>query len=450
MINRVKNTILVNNLIDPKEHQHIVLGLSGGPDSVCLFHILMELKEEFQIHIHPVHVNHMFRPGAAEEDQGYVEHLCHENGLECASFVYDCNALAKEQGISSEEAGRNARYEAFYLVANEVMEEYNVGSDKIKIAVAQNLNDQVETVLMRIMRGTGTEGLAGIEYERDGSGGTKIIRPILDIDRKTVEEYCEEHGLNPRMDHTNQESIYTRNKIRLELLPYMERNFNQNILETINRLCLIAKEDKDYMDSVVCRYLGMPLYAEEYLSLHPAIRKRTIMRRLEKIGLEQGISAVHLEAADRLIKENKTGTSLDLPHGFRISLSYGEVLFHGTEMIKPKETTSSGSWKNGIRVEGMGESGEEYVLRTRLPGDYIRLPGMSGRKKIQNLFVDLKLQRENRDNIPLLCIGSEVKWIIGDDASELVTGLAKGIISKDFQVDKDLSNRVIVEFNKKI
>ena len=140
---------------------HIVLGLSGGPDSVCLFSVLTELAGEMNLTLHPVHINHRFRPGAAEEDQTYVEELCRSNGLSCRSFVYDCPAMAREQKLTPEEAGRKARYEAFFKVAGEIHAS-GVPASKIAVAVAQNANDQCETILFRILRGTGTDGLSAV------------------------------------------------------------------------------------------------------------------------------------------------------------------------------------------------------------------------------------------------------------------------------------------------
>ena len=259
----IKNTIKKHNLINADEH--IVIGLSGGPDSVCLFSVLNELKDELGITLHAVHVNHGFRPGAAEEDQQYVEQLCAEKGVECTSFIYDCNAIAQQEKLTSEEAGRKVRYESFLKVAERLMQggcaddkmasgshiaPHNkiapVPADKIKIAVAQNADDQAETVLFRLLRGTGTDGLAGIAYRRYEQN-IEVIRPLLDTWRKDIEAYCEEHGLQPRTDHTNLQQIYTRNKIRLDLIPYLQENFNANIMGTLGRLSRIASEDKDYL-----------------------------------------------------------------------------------------------------------------------------------------------------------------------------------------------------------
>ena len=240
---KVKTTIINNSLIEKGEH--IVIGLSGGPDSVCLFHTLNQLKEEFDITLHTVHINHGLRPGAADEDQKYVETLCAEYQIPCHSFTFDVNRIAKEAGISSEDAGRQVRYQSFFEVAEKIENETGCS---VRIAVAQNRNDQAETVLMRILRGTGTDGLCGIEYLRKEKGKGIIIRPLLDISREEIEQYCSENHLNPQIDLTNLKPIYTRNKIRLELLPYLRGNFNTNITAALNRLSKIAKEDKDYFN----------------------------------------------------------------------------------------------------------------------------------------------------------------------------------------------------------
>jgi len=445
--NRVKNTIVDKKLIDNRNYEHIVLGLSGGPDSLCLFHVLLQLQNDLNIMIHPVHINHKFRPGAAEEDQAFVEEFCTDNGLECVTFIYDCNLIAKEQGISGEEAGRNARYEAFYKVGKRIMEENKIGPEKIKIAVAQNLNDQAETILMRILRGTGPDGLAGIEYMREGTGGIKIIRPLLDAKRKDIDKYCEENNLHPRFDHTNEQPVYTRNKIRLQLIPFIEKSFNPNITETLNRLSVIAKEDKDFMNTIVSGFIKDDLRLAELRQQHPAIRKRIVIRKLEEIGLEQGITRSHIEAADKLITEGKTGSSINLPNGYRILIDYDRLHFVKEDLNEKLKT--------GIIInQNQSETGIDWIegmeLRTRRPGDYIVLKGVGGRKKIQDAFVDMKVKREFRDKIPMLCKGNEVMWILGDDMTRLGTGLQKGRISENYVIDEETRQRIFIEYNKEL
>ena len=167
---------------------------------MCLFHVLLSLQEELDLKLYPVHINHKFRPGAAERDQDYVENLCAEHGIRCTTVVRDCGKLAAELGMTDEEAGRKVRYDAFRSVAEEIAAgrdgESPVSPEHIKIAVAQNANDQAETILFRLLRGTGPDGLAGIAYSRS-EGRFRVIRPILDITRSEIENYCRDNGLDP-------------------------------------------------------------------------------------------------------------------------------------------------------------------------------------------------------------------------------------------------------------
>lgn len=332
-------TITAYSLIEKGDH--IVVGLSGGPDSVCMFQLLLELAEPMQLTIHPVHVNHKFRPGAAERDQAYVEALCEKNGLICKSFIVDCNALAAQTGMTSEEAGRKARYDAFYETAMEVLDAD--GTASVKIAVAQNANDQAETILFRLLRGTGTDGLAGIAYKRY-ERGVCVIRPLLDIYREEIEGYCDAKGLEPVTDHTNGEAIYARNRIRLELLPYLESKYNENIKETLVRMGHIAAADKDYIwqqvqmayehvlledectmepadDSVLLIVMDRAGLAE----LHPAIRHRVILKAFAEVGLEQDITAERLEAADKIICVKQGPKVVEFPHGYKLRVAAGKV-----------------------------------------------------------------------------------------------------------------------------
>lgn len=329
---KIRKTIKDKGLIAPK--QHIVIGLSGGPDSVCLFNALLTMKDEMQLTIHPVHVNHKFRPGAAEKDQQYVEELCRNNDIECASFVVDCNALAAELGMTSEEAGRKARYDAFYEVAEKVRCEHpGIGREDIKIAVAQNANDQAETLLFRLMRGTGTDGLAGIAYERE-ERGYKVIRPILDLYRDEIEQYCEYNKLEPVTDHTNEESVYARNKIRNQLIPYLESEYNSNLKESMVRLSRIAAADKDYLwQQTEAAYNALANEGENEVSmdreslakLHVAVRHRVMLKAFSVIGLESDISEERISAADSIIEKKQGPKTVQMPRGYVLEVAKGCV-----------------------------------------------------------------------------------------------------------------------------
>lgn len=365
MKQRVLETIKTHELLE--DGTHIVLGLSGGPDSVCLFDVLLELSAVKNFRIHPVHVNHKFRPGDAERDQEYVEELCRQRGLTCRTFTVDCNALAREEGLTSEEAGRKARYDAFFETAQGIAQELTKGfaqgfaqglaqelageleqhctqepsmpgTDKIAIAVAQNANDQAETILFRMLRGTGTDGLAGIAYKRY-ERGFAIVRPLLDVPRDEIEKYCEERNLSPRIDHTNNEAIYARNKIRLELLPMLREKFNPNIIETINRLGKNAAADKDYLaqqardayeealEDADGRSCTVEVTTAKLDRMHKAVRMRVYNYLLADVGMEENLTEGQLEAIEKVRISQSPSAMCDLADGFRVYKIYDRIRF---------------------------------------------------------------------------------------------------------------------------
>lgn len=357
MKQRVLETIKTHELLE--DGTHIVLGLSGGPDSVCLFDVLLELSAVKNFRIHPVHVNHKFRPGDAERDQEYVEELCRQRGLTCRTFTVDCNALAREEGLTSEEAGRKARYDAFFETAQGITQGFAQGlaqelageleqhctqepsmpgTDKIAIAVAQNANDQAETILFRMLRGTGTDGLAGIAYKRY-ERGFAIVRPLLDVPRDEIEKYCEERNLSPRIDHTNNEAIYARNKIRLELLPMLREKFNPNIIETINRLGKNAAADKDYLakqardayeealEDADGRSCTVEVTTAKLDRMHKAVRMRVYNYLLADVGMEENLTEGQLGAIEKVRISQSPSAMCDLADGFRVYKIYDRIRF---------------------------------------------------------------------------------------------------------------------------
>ena len=477
-----------------------MLGLSGGPDSVCLFSVLCSLAKEMDLTIYPVHINHKFRPGAAEEDQAYVEELCRSKGVNCRSFEYDCPAIAKEQKLTPEEAGRNARYEAFFKVASEIRGK-GVPAEKIAVAVAQNANDQCETILFRIMRGTGTDGLSGIAYKRMGEDGTAVIRPLLDVTRDEIEKYCAEHKLNPRIDHTNSQTVYTRNRIRLELIPYMAENFNSNIVETVNRLGRIAAEDREYMylqaqtifDKIRQAEPGRQLAAGGQRSpagqqisiftaplenLHPAIRFRIYNIALDNVGMEGNVTRAQLEAVDKVRISENPSASAELAGGFRVRRAYDRLVFDrkgegtGTDTLgwkltvmnrqeyckfmevkraneakKAKEPKRTEEAKTAKQTYGAFsgralETGAKPELRTRRDGDIIAIKG--GTKKLQDFFTDCKVPAIYRDEMLLLAVGNRVLWVMPSEYFPDERNRQKGRFSSEFRADPSLDETIIV------
>lgn len=467
------------------KYSHIVLGLSGGPDSMCLFDVLCRLAKEMELSLYPVHINHQLRQGEADADQAYVEAWCAAQGYPCRTFVYDCNQIAKEKGITSEEAGREARYEAFSLVAEEI-KAGGVPQQQIVIAVAQNANDQCETILFRLLRGTGVDGLSGIAYQRFDEKGYKVIRPLLDISRQQIEEYCGRRGLKPRLDHTNEEPVYTRNKIRLQLMPYLKENFNPNLLETVLRLGKSAAMDKEYLWQQASEaFQAARLEAEEepikgreaegkkdlegivslsietLRKLHPAIRRRVYNKALKTAGLTNDVSAAHLEAADRLLESDNPSAVIHLPEGFAIFKVYDKLQLG---KCKQESTESEGrlqalalnkaQWEQRNSREETAYAvfsfhkleqvyGKDFIakihLRHREQGDFIAVftGGAIHRKKIQDLLVDEKVPRAKREQILLAAIGREILWILPDAPGK------KGRFSANYKVSGAADERII-------
>lgn len=477
VLNNIREAIAKYNLINKGDH--IVLGLSGGPDSVCLFFALYMLKDELGITLSAVHINHKFRPGAAEEDQEFVEQLCGRLGVRQTSVIRDCAAIAKEYGITSEEAGRRVRYEAFDNEAEYIESSLKKQKQQVKIAVAHNAEDQAETLLFRLIRGTGTDGLAGIERKRMSDKGYGIIRPILGIKRKDIEAFCEANALNPRIDHTNLEPIYARNKIRLGLIPYIEANLNENITETLNRLAAIAGEDKDYFrqtteEAYASALMEKKCENETALSIevlqneHKAIRSRVILKAFSELGLDRDIGAQHIEAADNLIMRAATGKTAEFPYGYSMVTRYDAVVFKS-----PASSNTDDSCKSSEKCKeySMGEKADvknvqtlqarlmslhewnTYLISHRnMPKNFAafdyealctakgikaeisnvlcggikleyraRKPGdyiklIAGTKKLQDLFVDNKIPRDLRDGVLTAALGSEILWIPGADS----------------------------------
>ena len=231
MKQKIIETIKKYNLINSRDK--IVLGVSGGPDSIAMLDILRQIKDEMNFEMYVAHINHNIRGKEADADEEYVKKYCEKYNIKCFSKKIDVPTIAQDKKIGTEEAGREVRYNYF--------EEVLIETKSNKIAIAHNKNDKVETIIMHILRGSGISGLKGIEPKRD----EKYIRPLIECDRTEIEKYCEDNKLNPRIDKTNFENEYTRNKIRNIVIPYIKQEFNPNIIETITRLSdVIASEDR--------------------------------------------------------------------------------------------------------------------------------------------------------------------------------------------------------------
>jgi tRNA(Ile)-lysidine synthase len=456
---KVLSYIKDNNLIKAKDK--ILIALSGGPDSICLLNILFELKERLNISIAAAHLNHLLRGEDAFEDEKYVINTCKDMGIKCFVKRVDINSYSKEHKLSSELAGRNVRYDFFDEILRK--EGFN------KIATAHNANDQAETILFRLMRGTGLEGLGGIKASRDN----KMIRPILCLSREEIENYVELKNLNPRIDKTNFEKIYNRNKIRLDILPYMKENFNEDIIQTLNRMSLLLQKDNDFLEN-----LSLSLYNkycaeyDDYFIIKKEIFKeeepmvnRVLRHALTKYSKSNyDFEMKHIYEISYLAQKD-SGKLVHLPNGVCVENVYGDIYIKSKieklninnkkeEIIISKnniymnkiefykfdikfsiinnceEKIADLKQNSLVKYFDFDKINNEISIRNRKNGDKIIPLGMSGSKKLKDIFIDMKIPKDERDDIPLLCFDEKIAWIIGIRTSEeyKITNKSKNIL----------------------
>lgn len=446
MYKKVLSYIKDNKLIKPGDK--VLIALSGGPDSVCLLNILFKLKDELKIELGAAHLNHMLRGEDAFGDEQYVIDICKEMNIECFTKQVNINEYSKKEKLSSEMAGRLVRYGFF----DEIIKEHGY----TKIATAHNANDQAETILFRLMRGTGLEGLGGIKVKRDN-----IIRPILCLSRQEVEDYIEQNQLKPRIDKTNFEKIYNRNKIRLDMLPYIKENFNEDIIQTINRMASLLQKDNDFIEELSFNmYKKYCIEKHEYFIIKEEVfRENEVMvTRIIRNAITR-FSKSHYDFEMKHIYEiynlakNGTGKVVDLPNKIYAENIYGDIyiknkiekkiITYDTNEIRIlKEELQRGSFgfrgfdfefcivdnDKNIKSNLRHNKFEKYfdfnkiqkyiTIRARKDGDKMIPFGMTGSKKIKDIFINMKIPKEQREIIPLLCFDDKISWIVGVRVSD--------------------------------
>lgn len=421
----------------------IVAGVSGGADSVALLHILNSWREREEWALTAVHVHHGLRGAAADEDQAFVERLCADWGVPCRVYRFDVAAEAEKRGLGEEETGRLLRYAAFREAAGE----------RGRIAVAHHQNDQAETLLMRLCRGTGLKGLAGMRPVRGN-----ICRPLLSCSRAEIERYCLAEGLAFREDESNREVKYTRNKLRHHVLPVLEE-INPHAAAHIARTAALLADDGEYLEECAAALFAalerpapegaVSLDREGLQRAHPAMRRRVLRLALGRFA-SADVSLVQIEALEELLRK-PTGKSRCFLRGIRAENRYGTLrIAQGAagaaeafcyalppegEVSIPEigavVSLSLQNEKNGEicgggctnvfdydkimqRISGREETGG-LTCRTRRPGDAICLK--NGRKKMKDLWIDEKIPREQREAWPLVAAGEEILWAPGLRAS---------------------------------
>ncbi len=439
---KILNTIKKHNLIENGDN--VLVGVSGGPDSMALLYALLSIQTEISFSLYIAHVNHGVRGREADEDEKFVEKISGKLGIPFYSKKIDMEGYAREHKLSSEDAGRRLRYKFF----REVLLSINGG----KIAVAHNKNDQAETLIMRFFRGTGLDGLKGMEY-RNGD----IIRPLLDISRNEIEDYILEKNINTRLDRTNLENIYNRNKVRLELIPYIVDNFNPNIVDTLWRTSRTMSNDSEFLEEFSKeRYRELVkvedknsiiLCRQKFSREHIAIKQRIIRHSIYNLtGTLDGISEIHVRNVLELFERGDTGKSVDLPNRLEVKTSYDDLIFRIKNLnvnnnykysLKRGQATYVKEWNSIFKMEVYPMEkiqlnfkdrfikyfdydkikGEIYIRNRRL-GDTIQPFGMSGNKKLKDLFIDKKIPIDEREKIPILVDKNDIIWVVGLRTSE--------------------------------
>lgn len=426
----------------------VVAGISGGADSVCLLFVLNEYRKKVPFELTAVHVEHGIRGEESLEDAAFTKQLCDRFQVPCRVFQVPVQQIAREAGMSVEEAGRMERYRIF----EEVRKEWKAD----RIAVAHNENDQAETVLWNLVRGSGLKGLGGIRPVRD-----TLIRPLLFTPRSWIEELLKKAGISWRTDRTNLETDYTRNRIRQEIFPLLERELNpravQHVAQTAGRL-LEMQELLDRMTERAAKDCIRKEEADVLLFLAPfeqeekLVRQELLRRALSMCGGLKDVGAVHIAMLEELARMD-CGKECHLPGRVCVVRENGCLRFgirpeNGKEMEKnegPKEWPMPlpGEQKIGScrftaeilqsSAELMAQIQEEkkytkwlscdtikcnVCLRTRKSGDYLIVNEQGGRKKLKDYFIDSKIPKEKRDQVLLLADGSHILWVVGYRISE--------------------------------
>lgn len=419
----------------------VIAGVSGGADSVCLFHVLLELTDRIGFSLRVVHVEHGIRGQEALSDMEFVKDLCQSHNIICTVYHYDVIKLAKEQKLTEEEAGRKVRYEAFAL-------EKQKCSGKVKIAVAHNVNDNAETMLMHLVRGSGISGLCGMEAVRGD-----IIRPLLFVQRKEIEGYLGKIGQKYCTDSTNLTTDYARNKVRLQVLPrLLEINSQavQHIHQAAGRLgeanrFLQRQSDVAYQ-RIVSRKEGKFFLQVQPLQETDSYLQGEVVKRVltECASSSRNLGSIHVQEVLTLL-HMESGKKISLPYKITAQRVYETICIRQEESPLRQEEinvliTESGQYNIPERAETfsvtieVGENNKKnvnkpqktctkcfdydkieggLVIRTRRTGDYLIIDEAGHRQSLKSFFINQKIEREVRDRILLVADGSHILWVVG-------------------------------------
>ena len=436
----------------------LVVGASGGPDSSALLYALHRLKEAHGLSLHVAHLNHNFRGQEAEDDAVFVAEIAQELGLLVTVAKEDPHEYQKQRGISSFEQGaREMRYEFMARVAGDV----GAGG----VTVGHTADDLAETVMLHVLRGSGLYGLRGMGEVSDwpcpaDTAGLQLFRPLLDVTKEQTAEYCREIGRTYREDSGNYMWRFTRNKVRQDLMPRLAQDYNPQVKDALVRLARTAAEELDFVegelnkawrDVAVESEGGVRYLRQAMAALHPVLQRLALRRGYILVtGDSTRLRESHMVAMEALALSQRGGRSLELPGGVTLRQEHLElVLARGSEddcpypelgneypILLPNEVgvenvESAGPWLVTMQAGTAGERpgwakmdewtacldrramGSDATARAWRPGDWIQPLGMQGKKKLQDLFTDLRVPRPWRKRVPLLESETGISWVVG-------------------------------------
>ncbi len=437
LIEQVETTISKHDLL--ADGDQLVVGVSGGPDSLALLHILHRLEAKYDLQLHIAHVNHQLRGQDAEQDAEFVADIADRWGWPITIKVVDTQAYKKEEALSLEDAARQLRYDFFFDLQQEL------GFDKI--AVAHQADDQVETILMKFIRGAGLKGLGAMSPQKN-----KIIRPLLAVTKEEIKSYCSHHDLQPRFDHTNAQPVQLRNKIRLELIPLLKEKYNENLVATLTRNAKVWRAENDFLKKSAQRERKqltveeseqlLVLDKSKYEGLHTALQRRIIRESIRYLtGDYQDIYYQHIKDVRQLALTGKTGSQVDLPHSIIAKLNYNQLIIMKESqrveqdyfkikaklgktrmpqvglVVNSEVVSSSYPWQEELHKEekaflDFAKVGTEFYIRQREAGDRFYPLGLSGSKKVKDFLIDEKVPRWKRNQIPIFVTpDGEIFWV---------------------------------------
>lgn len=442
VLDRVRADISRHGLLEAG--QRVVVGVSGGPDSIVLLHILKRLQEELKILLHVAHLNHMFRGEESQADASFVQTVCQQWGIPCSIEERDVPAYAKATGLTSQVAARRVRFQFFAEVLTKV--------EGQRIALAHHADDQAETILMNLFRGAGLKGLSGMSPLRE----KLFIRPLLHVRKKEIEQYCAVENLSYRTDSSNLKTVYRRNKLRHQLIPTLEREYAPGLVHILSRMAEQIGNEDEYLDHLATAAYSEVLFSEgengvsldlKNVNKQPLVLVRRLLRiAWQRVyGTKQDLSFDHVE---RLIEElaYKGGPEkvLELPGGVRVRFSYDRLTFlkNKVSLILAKESSPlpvpgqvnfldsqivaqlldvqdlihpHQRLPKQLAVLDAAKVSLPLIVRSRQEGDTFIPFGLGKQIKLKKLLIDCKVPKHLRDQIPIVVEQNtgRILWVAG-------------------------------------